>query len=112
MLNFFQAIVLAVSIDQYLTILLLVFELLWFGWNILLYPVVHWSDNLKHYITEAAIVLGYIMLIVGKLASVGTIVVVTLVMVVLIVYSTYQVVGLYYWNIMAIFGIYEEDQIE
>jgi hypothetical protein len=46
------------------------------------------------------------MLIVGKLAPIGTIVVVTLVMITLIVYSTYQVVGLYYWHILAIFGVY------
>ena len=44
------------------------------------------------------------MLIIGKQADIGSIVVITLIMIVLIVYSTYQVVGLYYWNIMAIFG--------
>jgi|JI6StandDraft_1071083.scaffolds.fasta_scaffold69910_2 hypothetical protein len=105
MLNFFQAVVLAVSINSYYTVLVLVLELIWFGWNILLYPAGHWTENLKHYITEAAVIIGYIFLIVGSLASIATIVVVTVVMIVLIVYSSYQVVGLYYWNIMDLFGI-------
>lgn len=110
-LNYFQAIVLAVSIDKYYTVCIFAFEILWFGWNILLWSPDHWTDNLKHYVTEAAIVVGYIFLIIGKLTDIATIIIVTLVMVLLIVYCSYQVIGLYYWNVMAIFGIYEEDYV-
>jgi len=112
MLSYFQAIVLAVSIDKYYTVLLIALELLWFGWNIILYPPEYWTNNLRHYISEAAIVLAYIFLIVGHLTEVATIIVVTLVMVLLIIYCSYQVIGLYYWNIMALFGVHEEDKME
>lgn len=78
---------------------------MWFVFNWLL--IIDDNDNIKHFVMEATILVGVIMLVVGALAPVATVVVVTLVMVVLIVYSTYQVVGLYYWNVMALFGIYE-----
>lgn len=106
--SYVQGIILALSIQKYYVLGLLVVEIMWFFFNWLL--ITDDRDNVKYYVMEGAILTGTIMLVLGALVPVVTVVVVTIVMTILIVYSTYQVVGLYYWNIMALFGIYEQSE--
>lgn len=46
-----QGIIMGISIERYYTVALIGVELLWFVFNISLWTDVHWTDNIKHYVT-------------------------------------------------------------
>lgn len=75
-------------------------EAVWVGFNYMLYRYGEGDsvkDHLKLVISSALIMVSYLLLsLTGRLSWIAIVVIVSLVVVVLIVYSSYQVVGLYY----------------
>ena len=87
----------------FLGLFLILFEVVWFLFNYLLYrysiglPLMNFK---KYFIISGLICISYLFLsLVGTVNWVAIVVVVSLTMIVLIVYCTYQLVGIYYYNV-------------
>ena len=96
-----QSFIFAFSIGKPLVCLFLIpAEAVWVGFNYMLYRYGEGDsvkDHLKLVISSALIMVSYLLLsLTGRLSWIAIVVIVSLVVVVLIVYSSYQVVGLYY----------------
>jgi hypothetical protein len=50
LLIYFQGIILGISVDRYYTVTVIMLEIIWFLFNIMLYIDEDWTYNLKHYI--------------------------------------------------------------
>lgn len=96
-----QCFIFAFSIGKPLICLFLIpLELLWLGFNFMLYKYGEGDavkDHLKLIISTVCIIISYLFLSLNANVNwIAIVVIVSIVVVVLIVYSSYQIVGLYY----------------
>lgn len=104
MLTYAQAFVMALGVGKPLIgLFLIVLEWGWFAFNFMLYRYgsgTKLSGYKKYWAISAAISLGLLFLSVEwGIGWVAMVVLVSLSMIVLLVYCTYQIVGIYYYNI-------------
>ena len=102
---YFQGVILGLSVSKYTTLFLLGLEAVWILFNLFLDPKRDPMYRIRLYVVGGVVGVGYIFLSLSKSLNVGSVVVVTLVVVSLLVYCTYQVVGLYYWEICGVCGV-------
>ena len=100
-----EAVIMCLAVGKPLVgLFLILLEALWLVFNYMLYrygiglPV---SNFKKYFVMSGFICVSYIFLsLAGKISYIGIIVVVSVTCIVLLVYCAYQLVGIYYYNLV------------